>query len=63
MSNNTFDQRADLPTVWAGLTDTALEEVSGVKGAKFCHNALFIAVANTRKAILKMAEIAVQNVQ
>ena len=63
LSNNTFDQRADLPAVWAGLTDTALEEVSGVKGAKFCHNARFIAVANTRKAILKMAKIAVQNVQ
>ncbi|MVO17779.1 MYG1 family protein [Parasedimentitalea huanghaiensis] len=60
LSNDTFDQRADLPASWAGLTDDALEEVSGVKGAKFCHNARFIAVASTREAILKMAEIAVQ---
>ena len=63
LSNDTFDQRADLPAAWAGLTDTALEDASGVKGAKFCHNARFIAVASTREVILKMAEIAVQDVQ
>jgi uncharacterized UPF0160 family protein len=63
LSNDTFEQRADLPAAWAGLTDTSLEDVSGVKGAKFCHNARFIAVAGTREAILKMAEIAVQGVQ
>ena len=60
LSNDTFEQRADLPVAWAGLTDTALEETSGVKGAKFCHNARFIAVASTREAIMEMAEIAVQ---
>lgn len=63
LSNDTFEQRADLPAAWAGLTDTALEDASGVKGAKFCHNARFIAVASTRDGILKMAEIAVQDVQ
>jgi uncharacterized UPF0160 family protein len=62
-SNDTFEQRADLPASWAGLTDTALEDASGVKGAKFCHSARFIAVASTREAILEMAEIAVQEVQ
>jgi uncharacterized UPF0160 family protein len=62
LSNDTFDQRADLPSAWAGLTDNELEEASGVQGAKFCHNARFIAVANSREAILKMAKIAVQNV-
>ncbi|MEJ8475381.1 MYG1 family protein [Roseibium algae] len=60
LSNDTFDQRADLPADWAGLTGTALEEASGVKGAKFCHNARFIAVASSRKAILQMAELAVK---
>ncbi len=63
LSNDTFEQRADLPASWAGLTDTALEDASGVKGAKFCHNARFIAVASTREAIMKMADIAVQDVQ
>ena len=63
LSNDTFDQRADLPAAWAGLTDGALEDASGVKGAKFCHNARFIAVANSRDAIMKMAEIAVQDLE
>jgi uncharacterized UPF0160 family protein len=63
LSSDTFEQRADLPAAWAGLTDKALEDASGVKGAKFCHNARFIAVTSTREAILKMAEIAVLDVQ
>lgn len=63
LSNDTFEQRADLPAAWAGLTDAALEDACGVMGAKFCHNARFIAVASTREAILKMAEIAVQDAQ
>lgn len=60
LSNDTFEQRADLPAAWAGLTDAALEDACGVKGAKFCHNARFIAVANSREAILQMAELAVK---
>jgi uncharacterized UPF0160 family protein len=37
-----------------------LEDASGVKGAKFCHNGRFIAVASSRDAILEMAQIAVK---
>jgi uncharacterized UPF0160 family protein len=59
LSNETFEQRADLPAAWAGLTDANLEEASGVKGAKFCHNARFIAVADSREAIMKMADLAI----
>ncbi|ADO44348.1 conserved hypothetical protein (plasmid) [Ketogulonicigenium vulgare Y25] len=55
-----FEQRADLPAAWAGLNDAALEAASGVKGAKFCHNGRFIAVADSREAIVAMAEIAVR---
>ncbi|WP_298261857.1 MYG1 family protein [uncultured Litoreibacter sp.] len=63
LSNDTFEQRADLPEAWAGLTDADLEAASGVKGAKFCHTARFIAVANSREAILEMANLAVQEAQ
>lgn len=63
LSNDTFNQRADLPAAWAGLTDAALEDASGVKGAKFCHNARFIAVASSREAILQMAELAVNTIR
>lgn len=60
ITGDSFEQRADLPAAWAGLTDEALEEASGVQGAKFCHNGLFIAVAATREAALEMAELAVE---
>lgn len=63
ISGDSFEQRADLPAAWAGLTDEALEEASGVKGAKFCHNGRFIAVANSREAALKMAELAVEEAE
>ncbi|SMO94739.1 Uncharacterized protein, UPF0160 family [Thalassovita litoralis] len=56
---DTFESRADLPEAWAGLTDADLEAACGVSGAKFCHNARFIAVAATREAVLKMAVKAV----
>jgi uncharacterized UPF0160 family protein len=62
LSGDTFDQRADLPVAWAGLSDGDLEEATGVKGAKFCHNARFIAVADSRDAIMEMAAIAVKDV-
>jgi uncharacterized UPF0160 family protein len=57
--DDTFETRADLPAAWAGLTDEALETASGVKGAKFCHNGRFIAVASSREAIMAMADLAV----
>lgn len=58
-NNDDFAQRADLPLAWAGLTDADLEAASGVPGAKFCHNGRFIAVASSREAAIRMAELAV----
>lgn len=58
-----FEQRADLPLAWAGLTNGELEKASGVKGASFCHNGRFIAVAKSRDAILSLARIAVKEVE
>lgn len=62
LGDDTFDTRADLPAAWAGLTDAALEQATGVPGAKFCHNGRFIAVASSRDAILRMADLAVAEV-
>lgn len=59
-AEGSFEQRADLPAAWAGLSNSDLEAVCGVKGATFCHNGRFIAAANSRDAILAMAEIAVE---
>lgn len=63
ISGDGFDLRADLPAAWAGLTDEALEQACGVRGAKFCHNGLFIAIADSRDAALKMAELAVEEAE
>ncbi|ODS57465.1 MAG: metal-dependent hydrolase [Agrobacterium sp. SCN 61-19] len=59
-AEDSFEQRADLPAAWAGLSNGDLEAVCGVKGATFCHNGRFIAAANSRDAILAMADIAVE---
>lgn len=58
---NTFKSRKDLPKSWAGKRDKELEEATGVVGANFCHPGRFIAGAETKEAILKMAEIALNS--
>ncbi len=58
-NKDSFELRADLPKEWGGLNNQELERVTGVSGATFCHNGLFIAAAKTREAILEMAHIAV----
>lgn len=55
-----FETRADLPASWAGLTNGDLERVTGIPGASFCHNKLFVAAAKTREAALAMADLAVE---
>ena len=59
ISEESFAQRADLPVAWAGLSDAAFEQASGVTGAVFCHKARFIAVAKSREAIVHLADLAV----
>jgi len=56
-----FPLRKSLPEGWAGKSGEELEKVTGVKGAVFCHRGLFTAVAETKEAITKMAEIAVNS--
>lgn len=56
---DTFEARADLPAAWAGLNGSDLAALTGVEGAVFCHNALFIAVADSRDGVVEMARQAV----
>ena len=55
-----FEDRKPLPTPWAGLSDDALQEVTGIDDAMFCHNGLFIAGAESFESTMKMASIALQ---
>jgi uncharacterized UPF0160 family protein len=58
---NSFENRKDFPLSWAGLNDEKLQNVSGVKDAKFCHGALFIAFAKSKEGAIKLAQIALQS--
>ena len=55
-----FDDRKPLPKEWAGLSDKALKDVTGIDDAMFCHNGLFIAGAESFESTMKMASIALQ---
>ena len=56
-----FEDRKSLPKQWAGLSDDALKEVTGIADAMFCHNGLFIAGAESFESTMKMASIALDN--
>ena len=56
-----FEDRKPLPRQWAGLSDKALQEVTKIDDAMFCHNGLFIAGAQSFESTMKMASIALQN--
>ena len=50
-----FENRKNLPKEWAGLRDEALQKVTGVKTARFCHTACFICMAETKEDAIKHA--------
>ncbi|TEW55304.1 MYG1 family protein [Psychromonas sp. RZ22] len=55
-----FEDRKSLPAAWAGLNDKALQEVTGIEDAMFCHNGLFIAGSESFASTMKMAAMALQ---
>ncbi|MFT7053414.1 MAG: uncharacterized UPF0160 family protein [Psychromonas sp.] len=55
-----FEDRKSLPKQWAGLSDKALVDVTGIEDAMFCHNGLFIAGAESFSSVMKMATMALQ---
>lgn len=61
VKKGSFENRCDLPKAWAGKRDEDLVKISGVADARFCHNALYIAVAGSKEGAVKMAQIALTN--
>ncbi len=53
-----FEDRKPLPKQWAGLSDQALKDVTGLDDAMFCHNGLFIAGSASFESTMKMASMA-----
>lgn len=56
-------QKRPLPEPWAGLSDAALEAVTGIPGSVFCHKNRFIAVFRSREGAREAARIATQPVR
>jgi len=54
-----FENRKKLPKSWCGLRNEALQKITGVQTATFCHNAGFICVAETMEDALALAKLAV----
>lgn len=57
-----FSQRIPFPSEWAGQTDK-LAEISGIKGATFCHNGCFFIRATNKEAITNLCTIATDSAQ
>lgn len=55
-----FADRKSLPQAWSGLNGEALQKVTGLDDAMFCHNGLFIAGCESFESTLAMAKMAVQ---
>ena len=53
-----FENRKSLPEEWRGLRNENLQKVTGVKTARFCHNAGFICSSEEREDAIKLASMA-----
>lgn len=52
-------QRKSFPEAWRGLNGTALQEITGVEDAVFCHAGGFICGARSQEGALALAKLAV----
>ncbi len=59
-SRGSFKSKKDLPASWAGKRDGELAQISGVPDALFCHNKLFLAVAQSKEGALELAKKALK---
>ncbi|MFA5934038.1 MAG: MYG1 family protein [Candidatus Paceibacterota bacterium] len=56
-----FERRIYFPEAWAGLRDEALQKVTGVPDAIFCHFHRFLAVAKSKEGAIALAKQALAN--
>ena len=56
-----FENRKTLPKEWRGLRDEALQKVTGIKTARFCHNAGFICSLDEKEDAIRLAQMANEN--
>lgn len=61
VEKDSFESRKLLPSAWAGLRDEDLQKVTGVKSARFCHNARFICTCDDLEDAKILAKMALEN--
>lgn len=54
-----FENRKTLPQSWRGKRDKELQEITGVKTARFCHNAGFLCSCETLEDAMTLAHLAI----
>jgi uncharacterized UPF0160 family protein len=58
-----FDTKAPLCEAWRGLRGPELEKVSGIEKIEFAHHSGFIGGAWTLEAVIKMAELSLEELK
>jgi uncharacterized UPF0160 family protein len=58
VKEGSFERRMYFPKTWAGLRDTELQNETKVHDALFCHNHLFIVVAQSKESAIMLARLA-----
>ena len=53
-----FENRKSMPESWRGLRDERLQEATGVRTARFCHNEGFICSTDEKEDAVKLAKLA-----
>jgi len=62
-NDTAFESKLSFPESWAGLRDEDLQKISTVPDAIFCHKARFIAVAKSKEGAIKLAQLAIAEVE
>ena len=55
--SQTYDTYISFPKKWRGKSGEELEKITGIIGAKFCHNAGFLLVGKDKETILKLVAL------
>ena len=56
-----FENRKSLPKEWRGLRDKNLQNITGIKSARFCHNSGFLCSLEEKEDAIKLAYLANNN--
>ena len=56
-----MESKKPFPSTWAGLSGADLQKTTGVSTAKFCHNGLFLCVAEKKQDAIELAKLSIKS--